>query len=618
MFRYMTFISDLACRPQSDAVTALSRRLLASSPKWRIAFDRDGMLVLCADIRSGSLEPHPLARDAGVVVGTLFERHPDPQDDTPPARAKLDERETVRILKSQGRELIDRYWGNYVAFICDPTSHTRWVIKDPTGFLPCFRTTFAGVTIIFSCVTDCLALDLSFEVNWSFVRSQVISTQLDVEEPPLVGVSEVFRGECVRISSDLSSHRTSNSFYWTPLSFSGADSQITDLEQAARALRATVIACTRVWATCHASILHRLSGGLDSSVVLSCFKERPTISKISCWTYFLTTGLADPRYWARLAARDVDCDHFELPEAGAVRLDAMTRCMPSIIPRGCVSQVVHGAVIRRLASERSATALFSGDGGDAIFGSAIKFVVDEYLYRCGLRPAAVRLAVEVARYADQTVWKVLAKSISRWLRGHYDMTDRRAALQPRCALLHPDIRGMLLRRKEYPHPWFRAAEGPPWRTILKLGILTGTPEFYDVSSTPDAPDPEPVFPLYSQPIVEISQRIPGDVLFADGCERGLARRAFAGQVPDEILRRQWKDRAPGWGEQVLHDNLPFLREMLLDGMLVNERLLDRATLERVLSGGVARGNFGQYSVLNFLELENWLRQWTGNRAHSAI
>jgi len=98
-----------------------------------------------------------------------------------------------------------------------------------------------------------------------------------------------------------------------------------------------------------------------------------------------------------------------------------------------------------------------------------------------------------------------------------------------------------------------------------------------------------------------------DVHFDRGRSRGLARRAFVQEVPEPILRRQWKDRPLHYVAEVIHRNLDFIRSTLLDGMLVRERILDREAVELALSGSPSRSAAIGGEVMNHLDLELWIR-----------
>jgi asparagine synthase (glutamine-hydrolysing) len=136
--------------------------------------------------------------------------------------------------------------------------------------------------------------------------------------------------------------------------------------------------------------------------------------------------------------------------------------------------------------------------------------------------------------------------------------------------------------------------------------------YYDPLFPADQPAPEYVSPLLSQPVVELCLRIPSYVLFENGNDRGLARRAFAAEIPPEILSRQWKDRVQGFTESILLHGRTFARELLLDGVLVKQGLLDARKIETALSGRDARSTVSVGEILDHLVVEAWLRSWITN------
>jgi asparagine synthase (glutamine-hydrolysing) len=98
-----------------------------------------------------------------------------------------------------------------------------------------------------------------------------------------------------------------------------------------------------------------------------------------------------------------------------------------------------------------------------------------------------------------------------------------------------------------------------------------------------------------------------DVHFEGGRIRGLARRAFQGRVPKPILDRQWKDRPIAAPAAIVQGNLPFIREMLLDGHLTENRILDRPALDAALSAEPNRQRAVASEILAHLDMELWLR-----------
>ncbi len=224
----------------------------------------------------------------------------------------------------------------------------------------------------------------------------------------------------------------------------------------------------------------------------------------------------------------------------------------------------------------------------------------------------MRLAAESASLLRQTTWHALKRALQMWLTGR-SLTSLAGLNHEARKLVAADV----VRECEATpgvHPWLLGVQHVPWEPISKLGVLLGTPDLYCGQAHPGAAGPEIVAPIYSQPLIELALRIPADVLFAGGHDRGLARRAFRGDVAAPILNRLWKDRAGDFHEQIIRRNLDWLREIFLDGVLVSDGLLDRAAVERALAPGVAKTEVFPGELLRHLDTEIWARRWAQHRS----
>lgn len=607
MFRYIALVWNVTDEQQSRTAESLDGRLRAR--RWTQAFAGTGVRVFCAD-EGGTLRTLPLASSAGVILGTLFERNRDIDDDSPARRAALSARSCEAILASQGRWLIENCWGNYVALLHDPAVGIVRVLKDPTGTLPCFKTSFESVTILFSHIGDCIELGVrGFSVDRAYLRERVLGLN-DLEVDALEQVQQIRRGECVEIDplAPPSTFR-SRRFYWNPFTFLQPSSVIEDPARAAAAMRATVRSCAQTLSAGHASLMHRLSGGLDSSIIAGCLARASTRPRIACYTFFNPYGRSDERPWARLAAEHGGFELLECPVIPAeINFAELVRTRPATEPLSLLSYMMRSTLDHRLAIERNATAVFTGDGGDSGFCSdSFPYAVTDYLRRHGPRLAALRLASEVALRTERSTGAVLLSSIRHWLFGG-KLSDMRPALLMGSQLVSSQLRDDFAMPESYPHPWFSQLRHVPWDVIRRLGLLVGTPEFYNVIDAAQ-PEPELISPLYAQPAIELFLRIPIHLHAEGGRDRGLARRAFVREVPEPILQRQWKDRAPGFHSELLLRNLDLVRELFLDGVLVREGLLDRAAVEAALAAGPSKTEVLPVEILRHLDVEIWARCW---------
>lgn len=138
---------------------------------------------------------------------------------------------------------------------------------------------------------------------------------------------------------------------------------------------------------------------------------------------------------------------------------------------------------------------------------------------------------------------------------------------------------------------------------------------YDPLATGDAP--ESVTPLISQPLVELCLRIPTYRLMEGGVDRGFVRRVFGELLPNEISQRTAKGTAYDSAKNLLMHNMGFVRELLLDGMLARQHLLDRRKLEQSLSRSGFRGRGPATKILCYAAVELWLQSWARSEQRAA-
>ncbi|WP_157995550.1 asparagine synthase-related protein [Peristeroidobacter soli] len=605
MFRYLALAWNVDATGQCAAARILIDRLTTRFKSWGRVEQKKGLWVLHPNFRQGSLEVVSLPEERGVLIGALFERRTELTDDTATPRFRPTIQQSEQIVASRGRWLMEHTWGNYIALLRDPADNRVWVSKDPTGNLPCFSTTFQGVSVIFGNIADLVDTQLfQFTINEQYLRDRVLHGGI-LDQPALNEVRTIYRGECVELTQTTTQSRV---FHWLPLRFVEPGEAIEDPTFAARAMRSTVRSCTRTLCGDHASVLHRLSGGLDSSIIAACLAGVPARPRLACYTYFTPGGRSDERPWARLAASKYQLQHQEHSAvADQIPLPNVMSSPPQVEPTATMGYLLRNTLEHQIAREHQATAVFCGDGGDSGFcGDTFAYAVSEYLQRHGLRPHALRLAARVAALTEESTWTVMVKSLRRWRRGA-GMEHQRKMLLSVSTLVDEGLRASYSDAARFPHPWLDQLPSVPWSLVRRLGALLATPEFYNVAPGIDAP--EVLAPLYSQPAMELFLRIPVDVHFQGGRERGLAREAFAQDVPAEIIRRHWKDRAPGFIDRLVERHRSFLRELLLDGVLVEARLLNRKAVEAALSERVSKSPVYPGELLRHLDVEVWARTW---------
>lgn len=600
-----------------EAQTLLTR-FQASAREWRLVLSQNGLAVLARTSPKADLDQiQVLPNRQGVVIGRLFERvyvtgARACDDDQSPASVILDERKAASIIASGGRELVESYWGRYIGFLRDPDLNTTWVVRDPTGAIPCQTTRLGRVQVYFVRIEDYERLgSSSFSVNHRYLLGYLLYNSICVHATGLDGIETVLPGECVEHARDVARRH----FYWNPLQIAQAN-VIEDPAEAVRAMRRTVRACVHAWASCFDGVLLDLSGGVDSTIVLACLASAPMAPRLLCRHNYSTSGDLDERSFARSAAQRAGVRLLEQelnPAYELPPLDIARRCL-SPFPQLMDARAQQEHV--QLMQAENLSAHFSGDGGDEIFyrTGPLPTAVD-YAWRRGISGRLLSIAANDAAYARSSFWRTL-RVVARygvrkqpWSLADLTTADHRSLMREEVIreassdqmLWHPLYRGM--------------AQMEPCKFTQAYHFSFGASRGYVPGADSDVPPY--VTPLISQPLMELSLRIPAYVLMKGGRDRAIAREAFVAEMPAQIARRRSKGAGNAFLYDVLWTHIDSARELLLDGFLVRAGYLDRTRLEAVLSGGPTRIATGIVELAMYLDVEKWVHSWSSPPARAA-
>jgi len=579
--------------PSSVTAQALRRRAVAAFPMARALVDVAGLAVLAIGEDTSTNEAISLPGHCGAVVGRVFSRNSG-------SKATITTDDARSIVASGGSRLMSDYWGRYIAFLHDPQSGRRLIVKDPTGRFPCHFIEYGGVTVLFSRVGDFVALGvMPLTLDWTYVRTRVALGGND--GAPFSEVKDMLGGECIEFRGSAMTRAQ----IWNPRSFAGV-SDLEDPVEAARLLRDAVKSCTHSWAGCSRDILLRLSGGLDSSIVAGCLRDALPVPEVTCLTYHYENSTADERPWARQALAGAPWWHVEVSLNQRLDLAPMLGSAVVLRPNYEASYLLLGPTDRAHALAAGADVVLTGEGGDSNFGSYAFFsALDEYRRRHGVGTRLLRIAMDVALRRNTTLWRAL-KGLP---------ADDRIS-ESRQTIAEDVFRAALTESSRYQHPWLGQQLSRNALEIVRY--LTQDDFTQDPFATPGEPQPDFVHPLLSQPVTELCLSLPSYLHFFDGRDRGLARSAFTADVPAAILQRQWKDVGPGFAEDVVLHNRALLKEVLLEGRLMREGVLNRGAVEASLSSTPAKAAACAMELLDLFTVEAWLSNWRSAATPQAL
>ncbi|MBI1196736.1 MAG: hypothetical protein GC203_02615 [Phenylobacterium sp.] len=575
--------------PHADVCT----EQMDAAPQWRRAADLPGLRLWVS--RDTPPDLRRLPQEGGLIVGAVHDM-PDALAD--PGRAEgRDDQEAA--LGARAVALSRRHWGAYVAILRAGRGEAA-VYRDPGGGLDCLTWSLGdGLEVVASQISP---LPLAVGPRHPFLNWDRIAAFLAL--PSACAALSLF-DEVVVVDPGgfrpLQSGRSATTrLVWSPTRF--VHDPIDDAPAAARELVARVDACTHALVGAHERVLLELSGGLDSSILAGSVAATGLAGRVAEGVNF-TFGRPES-------------DETAYAQAVAERLGAPLTCLrhtPASLDEASLAELAdafHPAAnsvdpawdrdeIARLRAT-GARAVVSGQGGDAVFfqmpGAAI---AADAVARDGWGALAAPVVADVARRARTSVWAV-AREVWRLRRGGGTVPDARSALV---------ASGVRDAAADLAHSWVRQARVDGVSPGKQLHILAASIFHGNLGPRRRRREADVVYPLFAQPVLEHCLRIPAPILAGAAYDRAFARRAFADRIPDLVRRRRAKGLVTVYFARLIANSVGLLRPYLLDGVLCDAGVLDRAAVESALDPAQLIWTARPPDILWATAMEAWVRYW---------
>lgn len=599
----MLRVFALRYRPGDGPARRRACELVARLPEanWRLAIDRRGVLLHYAPSAS-DMEPVVLGDSRGLIAGACFRR----ADAGARSRRALD-LDAFEMSDDGRRRLHGAYWGPCAIFLHDRASDRFNVWRDPAAGRPFYWVPASeGVTACFTHMSDYIRACAHSAMDEPHVGAFLAHPRLVAPATCVRGVREVMAGQQISIDRDL---RVEVETLWRP-SPPDRRRMLDNSADAAKALREAVWDAAAAWVCLEAPLAHRLSGGLDSSIVLSALC-RANAGPVVCINEFpLGCPEGDERGMARLVAAHFGCPLIEAAaDPHAVDYRALGEIEVNARPSLSDISFADGAVVDA-ARRAGAVILSSGQGGDQLFHRARTPGIAAEAVRDALPIRDIwRIAFDTARLARRPIWDVFASiwddRVLRRREAPYE------AAFARLSFASADARAAAIEAWRA-HPW--------WDEIRRAGparaariVHVADLEYYNQHSMATTRlVSAPI--LASLPVLEAVLRIPPYVMTQGGKERALARLAFAAYLPPEVVSRTQKGSTTRYHNRVFEAQLPFIREMLIDGEMCRRGLVDKARLEQALSRDVLTSAPLKSALTAVFVAEMWIRRFLKAKA----
>lgn len=531
---------------------------------------------------------------AGLILGTLFRQAHGA------ARSRaIDTAEAARILASPDRLLRD-YWGAYLAILPERGGPGAALLRAPFGELGCYYWTDGALVVAAS---DVLLLGewagQTPAIDWDALARYLISAEPRTGATCLKGIRELTGGERLTTGSGV----VSVSPRWSPWEFTARMDEAQRFEDAAEAVHATASDCVGRWGREFQRVLVGISGGLDSSIVAASLARAQ--ARFECVTFVTADPMGDERPFARAVA-----DHLGVPLAEAFREPGgidLTATNAAHLPRPTGRSFAQESerIGLSVAREIGADAIFRGGGGDNVFCylQSVRPVVDRIRAQ-GWGPGTLESLLDICRLTGCSLATAFRRTWAQRRRApHYRFPGDATLLSCELAARAGDTA---------PHPWLEPPPGTLPGQAAHVALVLAMANHME----PLAPEiAMPLLsPLMSQPLVELCLTIPSWLWCRGGNNRMVARRAFAGDLPAEVIQRRGKGTPDSFVIEVFEANRRLIGERLESGLLAGQGLLDLAAIRAALADTRPVSDHGYSRLVQLVDVEAWARSWARARA----
>ncbi len=486
-------------------------------------------------------------------------------------------------------------WGDYVV-IQAGADGSATVARSPMGRLPCYHIEQDATVILTNAVHTLQALGIGLDVDEDAIRRHLLNINARTARTCLTGLLELEPGHCLIYARG--NAPTVRSF-WDPWRFAARAGQDRDLPRAPQRLQDCIVEATRKATAGSEHVLLGLSGGLDSSI-LAASMARAGVN-FSCFTLVTPDGSGDERRYARAVADHVGCPLHEIIEQ-SYDVD-ISQSAAAHLPRPvarCFAQS-GDKVQMTLAQKIGADAFISGGGGD-----------NSFCYVHSARPLADRLlsegagrgawttARDIALLTDSPQWRVMVAAVRR-------LSARSRDYRWPLGYQYLSARARSLETDGLHHPWMRTPHGElPGKAqhiAWILGVLNHIEGFGRERTH------RTLWPLLSQPVVELCLSIPTWAWQAGGQNRVIAREAFADLLPPDIIDRRSKGSPDSFVIGLFEARRREIGRFLCDGWLAAQGMIDVDAIAARCAREQIDKDMSAWHLFRLVDAESWVRAW---------
>jgi asparagine synthase (glutamine-hydrolysing) len=521
----------------------------------------------------------------------------------------------IHLYEEYGTECVSRLRGMFAFALWDAAARTLFLARDRVGIKPLYYVN-TGKALLFASEIKALLCDAEVqrEVDPQAIHRFLTFLYLPGDQTLFKGIRKLEPGHYLVVNRGRVTFRQ----YWD-LHF-GAVANGQSLNRTCDELRHLFERTIQEHLISDVPIGVLLSGGVDSTIVLSCAAQR-TSKRIKTFTIgFSDEEFDDERPFARLAAERFGAEHHEITisaEQFSGFLPAYVRHMEEPV---CEAPAIALHYVSRLARQHVKVVL-SGEGGDEAFAGYQTYRNLLLLERMKsvARPFKSVLGSSVGwfgrisgfgrfeKYAFLCKTPLAAYYYSRVATPFSYFNLHRADLCTGDFYRSVDARGCkqiieaLFARMDRQEP-----QQPLLNRMLYVDTKTWLPDdlLIKADKMTMANSLELRVPLLDHLILEFAAGLPTRFKVKGWTTKRILKKAFKDRIPHEVIARRKTGLPVPLKRWMRNDLGDFVREMLLSGRSISRGYFRKSAIERLLQRNAVDGTLMK-EVFSLLTLELW-------------
>ncbi len=533
-------------------------------------------------------------------------------------KTKTDTEVIVHLYEEYGPACVEKLRGMFAFAIWDGREKVLFLVRDRVGIKPLYYR-LTDHSLVFASEIKALLADpeVKPEIQPSMIDRFLTFHFLPGEETLFRNIQKLAPGSYMVVRGNQQVIRRYWDLHFSPsmLSLRDAEAQLSDLLDDA----------VRLHMRSDVPVGFLLSGGFDSTVLLSIaagMTDRP----ISSFTVgFSELGIADERPYAKLAAKRFGTEHHEMTLSATDFESFLPKYVWYMEEPVCEPPAIAMYYVSRLA-KRSVKVLISGEGGDEAFAG-------------------------YSRYRN-LLWLERLKSVSKPLNGVLS-----AGLSTLNRLLRSENVGKYAPLVGIPfESYYHSGASAPFRffnqlyskdfarCVNKEGSASVVKKYLGNGAVNDrvnkmlyvdtktwlvddlllkadkmtmANSIELRVPFLDHRLLEFAASLPGKYKIRGLTTKFIAKKVFGSRIPREIVQRKKVGFPVPYDFWLRKDLRGWLRDILLDRRTLARGYFDKRCIERLISEDLRRGGYSK-ELFSLAVLEMWHRVFLDeNTSHQA-